>query len=149
MGIFDALNPLNLVSKIADAADRFVRTGDDKDKFNLEVLGLVQARDSEVEQTVRTEMEAKQQVIVSELQQGDKYTKRARPTIVYGGLLVLLINHVILPWVAFYVGMEVPKIEIPNTFWMGWSGIVATWSIGRTAERRGLQSKLVSAITGG
>jgi len=148
MGILDTLNPLNLVTKIGEVADRFIRTGDDKDRFNLEVMSLVQARDSEIEQTHRQEMQSKERVIVADLQQGDSYTKRARPTVVYAGLVILVINHIILPWVAHFMGQEIPSIDVPQMFWAGWSGIVMTWSIGRDRTRQGLQSKMTEYIVG-
>jgi len=150
MGIFDAINPLNIVSKIAEAADRFIRTGDEKDKFNLEVMSLVQARDSEVEQTIRAEMDAKQKVLVMELQQGDKFTKRARPSLVYMGLLFAGLE-VVVRVVLTLKGLGMPEgmaTIVPVQFWAAWTGVTGTWVIGRSVERRGIQNKVVNAIVG-
>ena len=145
--IFDATAG-NLVGAIAGAADRFITTGDEKNAFKLEAAALVAARDSELEQTMRAELQAKERVLVAELQQGDNYTKRARPTVVYGGLVILTVNSVILPWIAHFTGQVVPEIQIPAIFWTGWAGIVATWSIGRTMEKRGAGNQVTSLITG-
>lgn len=160
MSIFKKLfstvtSPLGLVKDIASVVDRFVTTGDEKlafaskrAEFEADLLGLVSARDSEIEQTLRTEIQAKERVLVAELQQGDNYTKRARPTVVYAGLAIAFVNYVLLPWVAHFAGLSLPEINVPTEFWVGWSGIVATWVIGRSAERRGLQNKVVESITG-
>jgi hypothetical protein len=114
-----------------------------------QALAEIQAKlVTDVEATYRKEIEAKERVLVAELQQGDNFTKRARPTVVYFGLLVLLLNHVVLPWVAHFAGQAIPAINIPTEFWLGWSGIVATWVIGRTAEKRGSANKVVGLITG-
>ena len=145
--IFDATAG-NLIGALAGAADRFITTGDDKNAFKLKAAALVAARDSELEQTIRTELQAKERVLVAELQQGDSYTKRARPTVVYAGLGILVVNHIVLPWVTYFTGQVIPDIQIPAVFWGGWSGIVMTWSIGRTVEKRGAGNQVTSLITG-
>ena len=39
-------------------------------------------------------------------------------------------------------------MNLPAEFWYAWGGVVATWSIGRTMERRGATNNLVNVITG-
>jgi hypothetical protein len=141
-------SPITAAKEIAGIVDKFVTTGEERHAMEIEIMTLVQARDSEIEQTMRAEMEAKERVLVAELQQGDNYTKRARPTVVYAGLALVLVNNVILPWVAHFTGSVIPAIDIPGVFWTGWSGITATWFIGRSAERRGVQNKFVAMATG-
>ena len=85
---------------------------------------------------------------MAELQQGDKFTKRARPLVVYAGLAFIGINYVVVPIVALVNNVVVEPIPLPTEFWAGWSGIVATWSIGRSLEKRGSQNRVTSAITG-
>ena len=75
-------------------------------------------------------------VVAAELSQDDTYTKRARPTLVYAGLAVLFLNHVLLPWLAYFRGMSVPTIDLPAEFWWGWTGVVGAWAVGRTVEKR-------------
>ena len=137
-----------VVDALAGAADRFIQTSDEKAKFRIEAASIIAARDTEVEKTLRTEMQAKERVLVAELTQGDTYTKRARPTVVYTGLLIVIINHIVLPWVAHFTGNVIPSIEIPTMFWTAWGGICSMWVIGRTLEKRGTENKLVSLITG-
>ncbi len=137
-----------IVNALSGVADKFIRTPDEKDAFELEASKLIQARDSEIEQTHRTEIQAKERIIVAEMSQGDKFTKRARPSIIYAGLLLVAVNHVILPWIAFYTGSAPPSIEIPAMFWTAWGGIAATWVVGRSFEKKGIENKVVSLITG-
>ncbi len=143
-----------LVSSIGGVADRFIQTADEKAAFTLEVEKLIQKRDSEIEQTIRSELQAKERILVAELNQGDNYTKRARPTVVYAGLVFIGINYVLFPLIgriANGFGLEVdtsPLADLPTEFWVAWGGICATWSIGRSLERRGNQNAATRAITG-
>jgi len=64
------------------------------------------------------------------------------PTVVYAGLGFIAIAHIITP-ISFYVMQEIPPFEIvlPTEFWVAWGGLVTTWSVGRTFEKRGLLSE--------
>ena len=135
---------------VANIADRFIQSADEKAAFKLEMERLLQARDAELEATIRTELQAKERVMVAELQSGDSYTRRARPTMAYFGMAVILLNYVILPWAGFFMSGEgvPPPLDMPAEFWYAWAGVVGVWSIGRTMERRGSQQELVKIVTG-
>jgi hypothetical protein len=138
-----------LAEKIGGVVDRFVQTKDEKAAVMLEIERLAQESASELEETMRAELGAKERILVAELNQGDKYTKRARPTVVYGGLAFIFFNYSFTPLVnAFIPQISIPALDLPAEFWYGWSGIVATWSVGRTMERRGSNNNLVQLITG-
>ena len=52
----------------------------------------------------------------SEMAQGDKFTKRARPAIVYGGLIFIFIVYVLVPVISYISGTssgEMPQIKLP------------------------------------
>jgi len=99
-------------------------------------------------------VDAQKAIIVSEMQQGDNYTKRARPSIVYFGLAAIGLVHVLLPVVAWLIialtdsAVEMPDIALPVQFWATWGGVCGIWIIGRSVERRGVTGKLVKMITG-
>ena len=137
-----------LVEQVGGVVDQFHLSGEEKQKFKLELEALLQKRDSEIEETIRTELQSKERVLVAELTQGDSYTKRARPTVVYAGLVFMFLNYCIIPAIQSLAGAVVEPFELPTEFWVGWSGIVATWSIGRSAEKRGARNRLTSIITG-
>lgn len=141
-------SPAGLVKEAVGLLGNVFPNKEKQQEFETNMLVLLQKRDSEIEQSLRMEMQAKERVLVAELNQGDNYTKRARPTVVYAGLGIVGINHIVLPWIAAFAQIEVPPIEVPPIFWTGWSGIVITWSIGRSAEKMGSKKKIVSAITG-
>ena len=137
-----------IVKQVGAVIDKFTLSGEEKEKFKIEMEDLLQRRDSEVEKTIRAELQAKERILVAELQQGDRYTKRARPTVVYAGLGFIFLNYCIIPAAQSIAGVMIEPFALPTEFWVGWSGIVATWSIGRSAEKRGVRTKLTSAITG-
>lgn len=137
-----------VVQQVGNIVDKFHLSGEEKQHFQLEMEALLQKRDSEIEETIRSELQAKERILVAELSQGDNYTKRARPTVVYAGLVFIFINYVLIPVVSDLFGARIEEFELPPEFWYGWSGIVATWSIGRTFEKRGAHGRVVRAITG-
>ena len=115
----------------------------------LQLVQAVEAREAAI-------LDTQKSVIIAEMQQSDNYTKRARPSIVYFGLLAIGLVHILLPITAWIVLMvtdqplsNMPDIELPGQFWMTWGGVCSIWIVGRSAEKRGVTSKVVSAITGG
>lgn len=139
----------SFAEKIGGVVDRFVHSKDEQAQFKLEMESLLQKAGSELEQTMRTELQTKERILVAELTQGDKFTKRARPSVVYWGLVLMTWNYSLAPTITALFDVSMPPLPLPPEFWYGWSGIVATWSVGRTMERRGAKNNLVSIITGG
>ena len=117
-------------------------------EFEVKMEGLLQQRDSEIESTIRRELLAKERILVAELTQGSTYTKAARPTVVYYGLFAIFANYTLFPCLQWAFGSTPEPFELPTEFWLAWGGIVSTWSIGRSAERRGSRNKAVSVVTG-
>lgn len=136
------------VESIGTVVKKFVTTDKDRMQAELELETLLQKRDSEIESTMRQQLEAKERILVAELQQGDKFTKRARPTVVYFGLSMIFVNYCLMPILQYLKDMPITSFDLPTEFWAAWGGIVATWSIGRTAEKRGVKNKITSFIVG-
>jgi hypothetical protein len=80
-------------------------------------------------------VDAQKAIIVAEMNQSDPYTKRARPTIVYAGLLAIFLVNVILPYVSYFTKAVVPPISLPADFWYVWGGVCGIWIVGRSYER--------------
>lgn len=136
------------IEGIGTIVKKFVTTDQDRIQAELELKTILQKRDSEVESTMRKQLEAKERILVAELQQGDKFTKRARPSVVYFGLGIIFINYCLIPIIQYWREMPITVFNLPTEFWAAWGGIVATWSIGRTAEKRGIKNKITSYIVG-
>ncbi len=139
----------SLIKEVGGVVDKFHLSGEEKQEFQLKMKELVQKRDSEIEQTIRADLQAKERILVAELTQGDNYTKRARPTVVYFGLFVIFFNYCVAPVVSAIVAdITIPALNLPTAFWTAWGGICATWSIGRSVEKIGATNKLSKFITG-
>ena len=119
-----------------------------KKEFNLAVEQMVHARDMANIAEATAEISAKEKILVAEMQSGDNYTRRARPTVVYFGLVAIFLNHILFPWIRAFGGGDLPDIELPTEFWVAWGGVVSVWFVGRSFERRGVKNKLTSAVTG-
>jgi hypothetical protein len=93
-------------------------------------------------------VEAQRAVIVAEMQQADTFTKRARPALIYAGLAFIFLVHVAFPIITYFAKKELPALSLPGQFWWAWTGVCGVWVIGRSAEKRGVASKLVGMVTG-
>lgn len=120
----------------------------DKAVAQLEIERMLEARETAL-------IDMQRSVITAEMAQGDNFTKRARPSIVYFGLAAIGLVHVLLPMIAWLTltitgqaltGM--PTITLPTEFWYTWGGVCSIWVIGRSAEKRGRSGEMLSLITG-
>lgn len=153
----------NVIDTIANTVDRFVTNPDEKKAFMLELRKieeeqrqnqrrfliemeeLTQKRESEIEQTIRAELDAQKEIIVAELKQDDNYTKRARPTVIYVGLIFILLEifglrHVILHELNLgpnELSIITSSDEIFKVFLAAWAGVVGVYAVGRSVEKRG------------
>lgn len=132
----------DIVKAGGDLVDRFIENPTERNEFKLKLESIATERLSQVEKTMRSELRAKETLLKSELEQGDKYTKRARPTVVYGGLVMIAFNYCLAPLFG------TAAFELPVEFWAAWGGIVSSWVIGRSYEKAGNNSKLSSVVTG-
>jgi len=136
------------IGSIADFAkglvDRFLppaMTGAEKAQAQIQIQELLDKREN-------TLIDAQKSIIVSEMQQADTFTKRARPSIVYSGLIFIFLVHVAFPIIAFFTDKAMPSITLPEQFWWSWTGVCSAWIIGRSAEKKGATGSVISLLTG-
>jgi len=113
----------------------------EKAQAQIQLQEMLQKRENLV-------VDAQKSIMVAEMQQGDNYTKRARPTLVYAGLVFIFMVHVAFPILAYLSKDTLPALSLPEEFWWAWSGVCGVWVLGRSAEKRGAGGKLVGMITG-
>lgn len=119
----------------------------EKAQVQVQVQDMLQKRDDNL-------LSAQRDIIIAEMNQGDNFTKRARPSIVYVGLMAICLVHVLFPilvWTLLAIKgakIELPEINLPDQFWWAWSGVCGIWVIGRSAEKRGATDKITEMITG-
>ncbi len=139
----------SVLPEVTGLIDQLHTSGEEKSEAKLKLQRLMMEKDALIEESNQEQMRLQKATITAELQQGDLFTKRARPTVVYTGLAVMVVNYCLAPILFTLIGKEMIQIDMPAEFWMAWSGVVSIWSIGRSAERRGAQNKAINVITGG
>lgn len=137
----------NIVSEtvggIFKGIDSLTTTDEEKLKLKNEATKIQNELVMKLEEYEKTVVEKKAEVMVAELQQGDNYTKRARPTIIYVGLLAVVLNNILFPWVTWVAltfaenAIKLPSIELPAEFWYAWGGVAGIYAFRRTSEKVG------------
>ncbi len=136
--------------KLAELNKKFY---DSEAGFKLELEKLISERDKLKEETFRKRLELSGDVIKAELSQDDKYTKRARPTVVYAGLVFVFLELVGLRVFVLDLLEASPAIvesssNVFNSFMWVWGGVVGVYAAGRSAEKRGVSNKVTDMATG-
>ena len=120
-------------------ADRFFppkMTEEERAEKQKELTQTLMTRDAQRDQAVKG-------IITAEMRQGDNYTKRARPTLVYSGLIFIALNHVVFPILAQSAliikgsPIALPVLSLPAEFWWAWTGVCGAWILGRSYEKGG------------
>ena len=120
-----------IIDGVGGIIDSLTTTDEERNDAKLAVAHLIHAENSEMEKTVRKELEAKERILVAELTQDDGFTKRARPSIIYAGLLLALGGAA-----AKLLGSEVEVAGlVPSEFWYAWAGIGSSWVVSRGVEK--------------
>ncbi len=138
-----------VLKNVSSAVDELHLSAEEKENLKLNFEKILQQRESVLNFTIQTELKAKEQILIAELKQDDNYTKRARPTVVYSGLFFIGYIYCLVPVLSHLLKLNIPTLNLPSEFWLGWSGIVATWSVGRSMEKMGAANKFSNKITGG
>lgn len=141
----------DVVESIGSVADKFIHTKEEKEQARIEMMSRLMQIESELEETYKTEIQSRAEIIKAEMAQGDNFTKRARPTIVYSGLIFICIVYVIVPVLAYISGQPpeaMPQIELPSEFWWAWATVVGVYGVGRSAEKVGITNKITELATG-
>ncbi|QIA08825.1 holin family protein [Draconibacterium halophilum] len=141
----------DFVDSLTNSIDEFTLSKEEKNEFKLKLQENMLKLDQSAEETYRDELSARTEIIKAELAQGDKYTKRARPTIIYVGLIFIFLVHVVLPFIAFFtknLEYDANKMILPEAFWWAWGAVVGIYGTGRTFEKFGISNKITQAMTG-
>lgn len=139
----------DVINDVANVVDRFSLSKEEKQAFQLELQSRLLKMEQELEETYRAELEARKEIIKAEMAQGDAFTKRARPAIVYAGLIFIFIIYVLVPVFAYIGGgVRIPNIELPEEFWWSWSTVVGIYGVGRSAEKMGVTNTFTNLMTG-
>ncbi len=148
MGIFDKITDLVGTifppAKVAKDIIKLIASGNkakEQDLVGLEpaiqaaIMERDIARDKHAAEVMQTELETRATIIQAEMNQGDKFTKRARPTIVYTGLVMFFIELGVRVYLQLKVGTMPSETIVPGPMIAGWTVAVGVWSAGRSWEK--------------
>lgn len=138
----------NLIDTLSNVVDKFTLSKEEKQQFKIEMQGQIVQAEKAVEESYQKALDARAEIIKAEMVHGDTFTKRARPTIIYAGLIFISIAYIIVPIIAAIGGNTAPKIVLPPEFWYAWTTVVGVYGAGRTAEKLGTVNKLTNLATG-
>lgn len=143
------------LDQIASLIDDLTLTKEEKQQFKLRLQSQLMQQQQQLEESYQTELTTRADIIKAELNQGDAFTKRARPMIIYAGLLFIFIIYVIVPVIYVIQHGQVPGsgedmylIKLPEPFWWAWGTVVGVYGAGRSAEKLGAGGRLTQWITG-
>ena len=126
----------SIIEPATNLVDNLHTSQEEKDAAKAELQKIANAAMAVNLKHAETIANAQRDIVVAELKQDDNYTKRARPSLVYGGLVAMFLNHVVLPWIAYFRGLDLPTIDLPTEFWIAWGGVTGAWAVGRSVEKR-------------
>lgn len=147
------------LDKITGLVDNLTLSKEEKEAFKLEIQSQLLQQQKELEETYRTALNSRADIIKAELAQGDTFTKRARPMIIYAGLFFIFVVYVIVPIIFMLkngiadfprneVGQIMMLINLPEEFWWAWGTVVGVYGAGRSAEKLGAANRVTNLITG-
>jgi hypothetical protein len=157
-----------VVASVGNVIDKLHTSEAEKLAARNEAAAIILRAMEQVDSTYLAEVTAKRDVMVAEMAQGDTYTKRARPTIIYGGLVFIAINYVVAPimgrlvallrsfgdlspeQVAALADMSAPLADLPAEFWAAWGGVSGLYVLSRGREKLGAEDMgLLGGLFGG
>ncbi|MFY0686245.1 MAG: hypothetical protein JXQ90_03720 [Cyclobacteriaceae bacterium] len=140
---------------VTDLVDDLTLTKEEKQQFKLKLQSQLMQQQQIIEESYQTALTSRADIIKAELTQGDPFTKRARPMIIYAGLLFIAIVYVIVPVIYVIKNGQIPGagadmflIKLPEQFWWAWGTVVGVYGAGRSAEKLGTANRLTQFITG-
>jgi hypothetical protein len=75
------------------------------------------------------------QNIRAEEQSGDKFTVRARPAVIWIGLIAILWDYCVVPTASMWSQKPLPSVLLPDMFWWTWGTVVTGYVFSRGMEK--------------
>jgi hypothetical protein len=112
---------------------------------------LQELKDKELARThedFAVELGAKERIMIAELEQGDNFTKRARPFVIYTGPVIVVLL-ILMHYVCVFAKIPIPPTPDFVPWYLGaWASYGSIYAVGRTIEKYGGGSNLTKMVTG-
>lgn len=133
---------MNWITTIADTlksafglVDDLHTSEEEKSSLKIKLQELFNQHQRDVMANYNKEMQSVRDVIVAELNQDDNYTKRARPTVLYLFIVIVMLNYCIFPFINHFTVKPLPLIDLPPEAWQMFQWIFGVYGVGRSVEK--------------
>jgi len=100
-------------------------------EVSIRVDNLQRQLKKEISKDVRSHIEC----LAKDVRKRDCYTHYAMPTVVYFGLVIVVANYLIAPFLFYLHSMEdVRPFDLPSGYWMAWGSIVSAWGLANRVD---------------
>lgn len=113
-----------------------------KERLRFEILKTTSLMEQKAAELVQKDLAGVREQAMAELKSEDSYVRRARPSIIWVGIAVFVVNYIILPAVSFISGKVFAPVQLPDAFWYTWGSITGGYAFLRTLEKTGTKLKL-------
>lgn len=90
----------------------------------------------------------KQEMNPPALVEDTPYTRSARPTVIYAGVVFIFIVYLVIPIIAFFMHRLPTEIHLPEEFWWAWGTVVTGIVAGRSYEKINKANAASRILTG-
>ena len=116
-----------------------VPDGEAKEAIKNELSEVVKQQSTTLESVYKNRAD----IVKAEMLQ-DKFTKRARPTIMYLFAFIILMNYCVMPIISVLFHLNLGVIELPGVAWDVFKVVFSVYAISRTAEKTDVIASLIN-----
>lgn len=134
MGLWDTIiSPI--IGQISNIVGQFHLSPEQKQQFDAQMAQLQQQAQQQANDYEVKLNDIAGQNIRAEETSGDNYTRRARPSVIWFGLLYILWDYCVLPTFALFWHLQLPAALLPQWFWEVWGMVVTGYVFARSTEK--------------
>lgn len=124
-----------MIKDVQSVFDNLKFTEEEKAEHQLKIEAILTQRMQFLSAQVAKDLERSTEIIKAEMMQNDKFTKRARPSVVYVGLAIWIVNYSLLPIACQFLKIDYIPPEIPEVFVNTWKAVCSVWVTSRGIEK--------------
>lgn len=135
MALWDSLiSPI--IGQVSNLVAQFHLSPEQKQQFDAQMAQLQQSAQQQANDYEVKLNDIAGQNIRAEADSGDNYTRRARPSVIWFGLLFILWDYCVLPTlVTLDTHLRLPEVLLPQWFWEVWGVVVTGYVFARSTEK--------------
>ena len=104
-----------IAGPVRDIFDELHTSDEEKAAAAVKLEEVLQKQRHDIEETIRLELDGRTDIIKAEMAQGDAFTKRARPSLVYWGMVLITLREIVDQVLALPVQIELLMVDDGST----------------------------------